>query len=491
MKTINSIGFFICLLGAILVFGCGENATNPAGTQDITNSVGETAVVPKISFKFVFPDNLETGHISPSIYALGSPTPQVTFRLIAIDPGNSLASTTTKEKTVDVTTSGVAEASFEGIPVRSLLGQVHIANGNKGGYSDFRGALDPIANIENVMELAPKGSKLKPDFIAYVFEQIIASSDLFLKASPNLVTKIELAIEGVGTSSATVYDDMLAAFSQNSLLSPSTSGLINVVTKFPKTLVDVASSIHAAVALSTIRIFCSGVELSRNSALDDDKEIAFSKKISLSELHSTIRNDLTAANAGKTNVDVTIKLGDQMFSFIQRVSNLTFSSTQVPSVVVKVNAIDKNADTGNTTMSIVSRSSDGTTTSVTSNVQAATARASTQMVDWSGKTGSLAATEKTIKLIFDYPLRHGQDLGGSLKLERFSDSSLSKLEAMIVYDSDNSSFALSADQKTILITRSGSFVAGKVYRISYLSGNWLDIDGKSIAVHDPVVFSTY
>jgi len=228
-RTILLVGVLIAVIISIQT-GCRFGGTSPSGPE-----VGEVSgpqtipaaaeMVPALRFKFVFPPaqaqapapaQAPYGKAAPLpvILAAGNATmtPTVTAKLILVNIGNATQPVTTLSKTVPVASDGQAVVEFTSIPALTCVGDIHIENGHLSGYSDFHGATDLMAGVQNVIEAAPQGSKLKADIIATVIKQIVGSPDLFSKALTGLAGRLGSATIGLNLDSVTIYDDVAALF---------------------------------------------------------------------------------------------------------------------------------------------------------------------------------------------------------------------------------------------------------------------------------------
>lgn len=147
-------------------------------------------------------------------------TPAVTFKLILLNVGDAAIPTTTLIKTVFPNASGTAEAVFENVPAKTVYAELHIENGNIEGHSNFHGAADLVADIENTVIIVPKESKLREDVIAETIKRITESQTLFAKAVNRLTARIASCIAGLNLQTETIYNDAVTSFEQFSASSP-------------------------------------------------------------------------------------------------------------------------------------------------------------------------------------------------------------------------------------------------------------------------------
>ncbi|MDD3000119.1 MAG: InlB B-repeat-containing protein, partial [Candidatus Riflebacteria bacterium] len=206
---------FLMIVG-VLVVGCNSGESNPVAS-DIGAETAANLTGP-VNFKVILPESAgraaTTVPLMSSIRAVDVTAPTVTFKLILVNTGNSGAPTSTMVKTAAVSEAGAAETTFTSVPVGACVGDIHIDGGNIDSYSDFHGAIDLVAGVANTLYVTPKGSKLQPDFVAYVIEQIVATPVLFGKALPGLTAQVIQAIAGLDKSKSTAYSDAIAMFAK-------------------------------------------------------------------------------------------------------------------------------------------------------------------------------------------------------------------------------------------------------------------------------------
>ncbi|MFZ2958403.1 MAG: SUMF1/EgtB/PvdO family nonheme iron enzyme [Candidatus Ozemobacteraceae bacterium] len=239
----------ILLLPALLVFallfgilGCnngGGNANNLAGP--VPNSIAErgdssVGIAQSVSFRIVLPGqnsmaDAPATSLMPAIKASALASVSVTFKLILVNVGNTAQPTTTLTKTVPVNASGSAQVAFTAVPALTCIGDVHIDGGKIDSYTDFHGAIDLETGIPNILEAAPKGSRLRQDFVAYVIEQIVARPSLFGKAVTRLAARVIQAIAGLDLAKPTAYEDAVSLFENltDVVIVITTSGATNAI----------------------------------------------------------------------------------------------------------------------------------------------------------------------------------------------------------------------------------------------------------------------
>lgn len=181
------------ILGAIMILATGcvlfdeSKATNPlmATLADKTTT--------SIRLRIVLPDDAQrdagTPPVEPSVRA-NTATATVTGRLILINAGNRLQPTTVLTKTAQVDASGTASLRFDGVPVRTVIGEVVIDGGSINGWTEFHGGAD-LRDAPTVLDVSPKGSSGIPDLFARVLLQVAEDPDLVAVAPSDLVERLK------------------------------------------------------------------------------------------------------------------------------------------------------------------------------------------------------------------------------------------------------------------------------------------------------------
>ncbi|MBI3038986.1 S8 family serine peptidase [bacterium] len=215
-KTVIILSILILFSEVLFLAGCFTRNQNPMAVQS-KNTQAEMPIqvpVPEVRFEFVSHNSPnKTKAPDAAILAAGEVTPQVTFKLILINVGNTSNPTTTLSKTVSVV-NGAASCSFSSIPVQTVIGDIHIEGGHRSGFQDFHGMLDLQPDTINTVLLDGKGSKSKIDFAANVIETLVGltgRSDLLSKVVTGLAARINTAITNIDTTTQT-YDDALNLF---------------------------------------------------------------------------------------------------------------------------------------------------------------------------------------------------------------------------------------------------------------------------------------
>lgn len=202
-KSIYMLVFFITLL-AVLQTGCLNNgySSNPIASKisklDTANVVFKIAVPGQPKFK------------SSILANIASPT-TVTFRIKLINYGNVFQPFSTVIKKA-IAQNGSATVIFQGLPLTTVVGEIHLENGSIASYTDFHGALD-LGIGSNTLELSPVGSLMRQDVVANAIANIVASSTLFLNASYTLALDISNIVSNLLLDSDAAYEEVISNFS--------------------------------------------------------------------------------------------------------------------------------------------------------------------------------------------------------------------------------------------------------------------------------------
>ncbi|MBF0499737.1 MAG: DNRLRE domain-containing protein [Candidatus Riflebacteria bacterium] len=218
MKVFPRIpGLFLLIGLTVMVHGCLFNDFG-AGKDELSSSTGTGPA--SVQFRLVIPDG-SSERILPSISgALGSDT-QVTVRLFVSNPGSSGSAGTAMIRSSVVGTDGSVSLTFSGLPLHPVLAHLRIDNGNLLGWSEFHGAID-LNPGNNILDLAPCGSKLGTDIIANVVSLILEQPELVLVATNQLVAGVRGVMTGLDTTDPSIYSK---AFS-NAVAALRPSGLV-------------------------------------------------------------------------------------------------------------------------------------------------------------------------------------------------------------------------------------------------------------------------
>ncbi|MBF0503272.1 MAG: CHAP domain-containing protein [Candidatus Riflebacteria bacterium] len=222
MKTrILSLPVLLVIALIFGIIGCwngGGNGDNPVGPVPSNNpgpGNSSAGTAQSVQFRIVLPAQTAAPVPLAGIRATGaSGTPTVTFKLTLVNVGVATQPTITLLKTVPVNGSGMTEASFSNIPVMTAIGDIHIEGGRVGSYSDFHGAADLLASVDNVILLAPRGSRLTPDLVAEGIDRLTSSSALFSKVIFGLASRLNQSASEIDPQSSTVVDDLIAAYTR-------------------------------------------------------------------------------------------------------------------------------------------------------------------------------------------------------------------------------------------------------------------------------------
>ncbi len=198
------VGLLLSLPGCFWQQGGGSDVVPVSGTQ----LGAQNGVVPRLSFRFVLPPERASGNVSGLILPLEIASPSVSVSITLLNFGNFLQKTTVLSKAAPVE-NGVATVTFENIPALTAVASLTINGGKKGGYSEFQGAVDLRADLETVMDIAPRGSKLLPDITANIVASLSQSPTLFPKLSWGIAARIASSTFGIDTLLDTVYQKVL------------------------------------------------------------------------------------------------------------------------------------------------------------------------------------------------------------------------------------------------------------------------------------------
>jgi len=211
-RAVGSALSLWCLGMSLYLGGCGLHEQIPTVGPDLPVIQALPAPVEagtaNLSFELVLPT---PDHTPPSSIRASLPDVRVTFQVVLLDVTSNRIASTTLAKTVGVDDNGTARTTFSGLPVRPVIGRIHIASGSLWGSADWRGATD-LENGNNFLQVSPLGSREKPDVIAQVIESIVASSTRLASAPRKLITEIRKVVDLLSLTSTTVYDDALRGF---------------------------------------------------------------------------------------------------------------------------------------------------------------------------------------------------------------------------------------------------------------------------------------
>jgi|GEM_PF-6057973 len=232
------VGLLIALFG--ILTGCRLGSNDPIGPQSSTQLTGSEnqALTKTVRFQIEKPNQTSQAQerlsIRPSATTTASPS--VTVTLTLINEGVATQTTTEYVKTVLVASDGVATLSFEGLPAKTVLGELDISGGNIDGATGFHGATDLLPGVDNVISVASRSSKLLSDVVAVTLKKVI--KDYFSKIFDRTAARISLASADLATTSSTLYEDALNEFLK---LTESKLG-IKTETDLPGTTVSIGAS---------------------------------------------------------------------------------------------------------------------------------------------------------------------------------------------------------------------------------------------------------
>ena len=195
----------------MILTGCWKKGSSPnpiAPTiQNETNA--------NLTFNLTFPESSKNTVLSPSQLASVASGTNVTFKIKLLNFGY-IGQPYTLLKKIAPVINGSATVAFNNLPLKTILGEIHIANGKITSFSDFHGALDLKAG-KNTIELSPVGTLMKQDLVAKAINEIISSSTLFLKmyntsAHTDLATNLSVIASNLEGNSSITHNDLLNSF---------------------------------------------------------------------------------------------------------------------------------------------------------------------------------------------------------------------------------------------------------------------------------------
>ncbi len=216
------LSVMLLLIIALGILGCwkgggGENPVGPVSPVATGFDNSAAGVAQSVSFRIILPDQASNSAIPAasllsSIRASSVAPPSVTFKLVLVNVGATANRTSTLVKTVPVSASGTAECSFTGVPALTCVSDIHIEGGSIGSYTDFQSALDLSSGTANLIELAPKNTRVAQEVTAEVINRLVASDTAFLKLLPRLSEKVRTVLNGLDFTSDAVYENAVAAY---------------------------------------------------------------------------------------------------------------------------------------------------------------------------------------------------------------------------------------------------------------------------------------
>jgi len=194
----------------------GENLL-PGGGTAAPNVVGTTKGV---SFRVVLPETVVAGQGSARAAApdtairslTGAASPTVTFKIVLIDLDGVEKTVKTLQKIVPVDASGTARAEFSSIPAQTAIGDIHIDGGRIGSYTDFHGVADLRENVDNIIDVAPKGLRSRIDVLAELLGRLVADPAKLNTCTPGLASRLGAAIEHLDLASPDIYQTAMTRF---------------------------------------------------------------------------------------------------------------------------------------------------------------------------------------------------------------------------------------------------------------------------------------
>ena len=142
----------------------------------------------------------------------GAASPTVTFKIVLIDLDGVEKTVKTLQKIVPVDASGTARAEFSSIPAQTAIGDIHIDGGRIGSYTDFHGVADLRENVDNIIDVAPKGLRSRIDVLAELLGRLVADPAKLNTCTPGLASRLGAAIEHLDLASPDIYQTAMTRF---------------------------------------------------------------------------------------------------------------------------------------------------------------------------------------------------------------------------------------------------------------------------------------
>ncbi|MBF0408749.1 MAG: SUMF1/EgtB/PvdO family nonheme iron enzyme [Candidatus Riflebacteria bacterium] len=218
--------FYLMIISACLfVVGCGLIGNSVKENSDIirgdsANEGKSDALTGRLNI-FIDSDSRAL------IRASANSTATVTFLLTLIDPSSVTYRIATLSKIVGVV-NGEASCSFSNVPIWSVIGLVHIDGGRVASFTDFHGALDLVAG-ENTMIISGVGGKSRIDVLTAAVRNIVFNRKALNYVKTGIVDEISQILQGLATSSPSLFDDILLGFYLKNKVLPSAPENVEVV----------------------------------------------------------------------------------------------------------------------------------------------------------------------------------------------------------------------------------------------------------------------
>lgn len=185
----------VALFCGALMFLPGCNLFGPGGAESILEAPLAKTGNSSVNFNIVLPEPSVRASISETIRPSSDQSVTVTFSLTLID--TSANRSWVVSQTVTVGTNGQADVSFDGLPDVTVVGEIRIEGGTRGGYNEFHGAAD-LQSGANDLDVGPKGSGSVADITAKLVIKATNNPDLAQKLPRNVATVAKSSAEQVG-----------------------------------------------------------------------------------------------------------------------------------------------------------------------------------------------------------------------------------------------------------------------------------------------------
>lgn len=243
MKRLSAfviIGIFALSLSA-LFSGCSlrPDAAGPDLASPVLEPVptAGTSNSAQVTFRISVPQGLApNASVTPVILPLetATPSPTVKFMITTVNFGNSDSHSTTLQKTVEVV-GGTATATFDSLPVTTVVGEVEIFNGKYLGFTKFRGARD-LVNGLNELTVEPKESATLIDLVAATILRLVGDSGDFATLNASLSERLTNLFADVDLGATTRYDTAVSSYRDSAtntaklgiVISPPGAGTVQV-----------------------------------------------------------------------------------------------------------------------------------------------------------------------------------------------------------------------------------------------------------------------
>lgn len=199
--TLNAL----LLIIAVSLAGCALFGNKPSGpSEDLADAQINVPSNASLRLQFLVPSDGKT--LASSLSDV-----QVTCMLTLVNSSNTANPTTMVKKISGIDETGTVTLSFSNLPQLPVMGNISIASGSIGGFTSFRGAMDLVSG-DNVLLVATSGSKLEPDVLAVILENLISEPSKLVNSPTSLVSSIKTSISGLDLTSSDIYTLATNAF---------------------------------------------------------------------------------------------------------------------------------------------------------------------------------------------------------------------------------------------------------------------------------------